>query len=124
MIESYSANISVGANEAIPFNSISYVKGECVTQLAPTTFALNKCGVYCVTCNVAPSASQTIELYKDGVALVQTATTSVAPGFTTLVPVDKDYKPCCPCSTPTLIKVVAANADTSMDANIVITKLR
>lgn len=122
MIESYSTNITVEANANIPFNSTSLQKGCTVTKTAPDTFALNKCGVYMVECDVSSSASTTIQLVKDGVLQPQAQSTGLTPSFTTLVQV-KDNNTCCPCSSPTIIQVRNTVAGTLTDANIVVTKI-
>lgn len=122
MIESYSTNISVGANANIPFNSTSLEKGCTVTKSAPDTFNLNKCGVYMVSVDCSTGTSTTIQLYKDGVAQAQAQSTGLSPSFTTLVQVPNNNSNC-PCSSPTTIQVRNTTAGTFTDANIVITKL-
>lgn len=46
MIEAYSTNVAVAANQPVPFNSISIAKGCSVVQRSATTFLFNECGVY------------------------------------------------------------------------------
>ena len=122
MLEAYSLNITVPANSNIPFNSTSLQKGCTATRVAPDTFALNKCGVYMVECDVSAAASTTIQLYKDGVAQPQAQGTGSTPSFTTLVQVDKNNS-CCPCASAVTIQVRNTTATTLTDANIVITKV-
>lgn len=124
MIQAYSNDITVTANQAIPFNSVSLVKGCTATQTGVSTFALNKCGVYEVCVGVSASASDTIQLYKNGVAVSEATSTGTNPGFTTLVQVDHDNNPCCACSSPVTVQVVSTSAATISDASIVITKLK
>lgn len=123
MIQAYSQNISVNAMQAIPFNSVSLKKGCTAEQTGSTTFALNKCGVYEVTCGVSAAASETIQLYKDGVAVQEAIRTGTSPNFTTLVQVSHDNSPCCACDSPVTIQVMSVTAATLADASIVITKL-
>ena len=122
MIEAYSLNLTATANSAIPFNSTSLTKGCTVSHPSPDTFNLNKCGVYMVSVDASATASTTIQLYKEGVAQPQAQSTGETPSFNTLVQVDKDNT-CCPCSSPTTIKVMNTTATTLTDANIVITKV-
>lgn len=123
MIQAYSQDISVNAMQAIPFNSVSLKKGCTATQTGSTTFALNKCGVYEVSVGVSAAATETIQLYKDGVAVPEAIRTGISPSFTTLVQVDKNNTPCCACDSPVTIQVMSVTAATLVDASITITKL-
>lgn len=123
MIQAYSQNISVNAMQAIPFNSVSIQKGCTATQNGATTFNLNKCGVYEVTCGVSATATETIQLYKDGVPVAEARRTGDSPSFTTLVQVNHNNNPCCACDSPTVIQVMSVTATTLADASVVITKL-
>ena len=124
MIQAYSNNITVVANQAIPFNNVSLLKGCTATQNGSSTFALNKCGVYEVFVSVSAAASETIQLYKNGVAAPEATSTGTTPNFVTLVQVDHDNNPCCACSSPVTIQVISTTEATLTDASIVITKLR
>lgn len=122
MIQAYSQNITVTAMQAIPFNSVSLKKGCTATQTGASTFALNKCGVYEVTCGVSAAATETIQLYKDGVPVQEARRTGNSPNFTTLVQVDRNNS-CCACDSPVTIQVMSVTAATLADASITITKL-
>lgn len=122
MIQAYSQNITVNAMQAIPFNSVSIQKGCTATQNGATTFNLNKCGVYEVTCGVSAAATETIQLYKDGVPVAEARRTGNSPNFVTLVQVDHNNS-CCACDSPVIIQVVSVTAATLADASITITKL-
>lgn len=122
MIQAYSQNITVTAMQAIPFNSVSLKKGCTATQTGVSTFALNKCGVYEVTCGVSAAATETIQLYKDGVPVQEARRTGNSPSFTTLVQVDRNNS-CCACDSPVTIQVMSVTAATLADASITITKL-
>lgn len=122
MIQAYSQNITVTAMQAIPFNSVSLKKGCTATQTGVSTFALNKCGVYEVTCGVSAAATETIQLYKDGVPVQEARRTGNSPNFTTLVQVDRNNS-CCACDSPVTIQVMSVTAATLADASITITKL-
>ena len=123
MIQAYSQNITVNAMQAIPFNSVSIQKGCTATQNGATTFNLNKCGVYEVTCGVSAAATETIQLYKDGVPVAEARRTGNSPNFTTLVQVNHNNNPCCACDSPTSLQIMSVTAATLADASIVITKL-
>ena len=122
MIESYSTNITVGANANVPFNSTSLEKGCTVTKSAPDTFNLNKCGVYMVAVDISTATSTTIQLVKDGVLQAQAQSTGLSPSFVTLVQVPNNNT-CCACSSPTIIQVRNTVAGTLTDANITVTKI-
>ena len=122
MIQAYSQNVTLAAMQPIPFNNVSLKKGCTVTQSGPSSFALNKCGVYEVCCGVSAEATDTIQLYKDGVAVQEARSTGGSPSFVTLVQVDHDNS-CCACASPTIIQVMSETAVTLTDASIVITKL-
>lgn len=123
MIQAYSQNITVNAMQAIPFNSVSLKKGCTVEQSGNTTFALNKCGVYEVSCGVSAAASETIQLYKDGVPVQEAQRTGTSPNFVTLVQVDKNNCACNACDSPVTLQVMSVTDATLADASIVITKL-
>ena len=123
MIEAYSQNVTVNALEPIPFNNVSLKKGCTVEQSGPSSFALNKCGIYEVFCGVSAEATETIQLYKNGVAQPQAQSTGITPSFKTLVQVSHNNCPCDACDAPVNIQVIATTAGTLTDANIVITKL-
>ena len=122
MWEGYSLNVDVGANGAIPFNSVSLDKGCAERQVSPDTIALDKCGVYEVCCNASAAAAQTIQLYKDGVAQPQAQATGTSPAFRTFVQVNHNNT-CCPCSSPTLIRLVSEDATTYTVAHMTVNKL-
>ena len=124
MIEAYSTNISVAADTAIPFNSVTLEKGCTVTHPSADTFNLNKCGVYMVAVDASSEAAATIQLYKNGVAQPQAqATGGTSQSFVTLVQNDKNNS-CCPCASPATIQIVnTGDAATFTDANICITKV-
>lgn len=122
MLEAYSLNVAVSANSPIPFNSVSVAKGCSAVLVSPTTIELNRCGVYKVDVDVSAPATNTIQLFKDGVAQSQAQSTGSSPNFSTLVQVDRNNS-CCPCSSSTSIQVRLVTAATLTDANIVVTKI-
>ena len=122
MLESYSLNIAVAANTAIPFNNDSVTKGCTATHSAPSTIELNKCGVYMVSFDGVAGASTTVQLYKDGVAQPQAQSTGTTLSFVTLVQVDHNNTNCC-CTSPVTLRVINTTAATFTNANIVVTKI-
>lgn len=124
MLEAYSLNVTVASDTAIPFNNQSIKKG-CTAELnGVSTIELNKCGVYMVSCDCSSTASATIQLFKNGVALPQAQSTGTSNAFTTLVQVPTNNS-CCSCSSPTLLQVKnVGDADATFpNANIVVTKV-
>lgn len=142
MIEAYSLNVAVAANQPVPFNNVSLVKGCTVKQLSPTTFVFNKKGVYKVELDAAgavadaTAANITLQLFKNGVAQPQAqaisdstgVTDAEGIGFGTLVQVENDNDQCCCNTSPTTIQVVNVTSAGTVavnlnKANLVITKI-
>lgn len=137
MIEAYSLNVSVGANQPVPFNNVTVQKGCTVKQTSPTTFVFNKKGTYMVSLDAAGAISGTdaanlvMQLVKNAVLQPQaqaiansaSATDVEALGFVTLVQVDEDNNPCVCSKTPTTIQVLNAVAALYNKVNITITKI-
>ena len=122
MLEIYSNNITVTANQAVPFENISVKKGCTATLGGTSTINLNKCGVYCVNVNASTEASTTLQLYKNGVAQAQAQSTGTNPGFTTLVQVAENNGGCA-CESPVSLQVVSTDAVTLAGCNCVVTKI-
>lgn len=133
MLEAYSSNITVDANQPVPFNSVALKKGCDVVQQGTSTFLFNKKGVYRVTLSASGAISGTttgdilLQLAKNGVLQPQsetetssTATTDVeAMSFDTFVQVPEDNSPCC-AKTPTTIQILN-NGVAALFTNIDIT---
>ncbi|MBR4377271.1 MAG: hypothetical protein IKP50_00065 [Bacilli bacterium] len=124
MLEAYSLNVEVAANAAVPFNNVSLEKGCTVKLQSPGTIALNKCGVYMVSCDASAAATSSIQLHKDGVAQPQAQATGDTPSFITLVQVDHNNCGCC-CSSPTTLQVlnVGDAVATFTNINVAVTKV-
>lgn len=122
MLEAYSTDLNVTANSFIPFNNVTVEKGCTAVLTSPATVSLNKCGVYMVNVGVSAAAAETIQLYKDGVAIPGATSTGTSPFFSKLVQVDRNNGPCA-CQSPTNIQVMAENATTLTDARITVTKV-
>ena len=137
MLQVYSDNLTIAAEQAFPFNNVVVDKGCAETLSAPATIQLNKAGVYLVEVDgyATPDATTevTVQLYVNGVAQPQakssfmgtaiTATDNFS--FKTFVRVMENNCQCNVLSSPTILQVM--NLETSLsDAhiNVVITKIR
>lgn len=137
MIQAYSNNITAVTAQAIPFSSVSVLKGCTVEQQNLTTFIFNRRGVYLVSVDATGNTAGTsgnivLQLYKNGVAQPQaftsaasTATTDVGSlSFETLVQVEDDNSLCCCNKEPTTIQVQNTGIGAQFGhINIVITKI-
>ena len=122
MLEAYSINQAVGADSAIPFNSVSIRKGCTAVPNGVSTIELNKAGVYMVEFDGTASASTLVQLYKNGIAQPQAQSTGETVGFTTLVQVPSDNSCKC-CASPVTLQIMNETAGTFTNANITITKV-
>lgn len=136
MLQTYSQNITVPANAPIPFNNVPLKKG-CTTQkTAPSTIALEKCGVYLVEFDAVAAATTTpgnitVQLSVDGVPQPQALTSETSPsatdfaaiGFKTLVQVSHNNSRCC-CDVATVIMLNNIGVEALFQqANVVVTKI-
>ena len=135
MIETYSQNITVAADTAIPLNSVALLKGTSVTKSGATTLQFNCRGIYELTVSASAAADTvgniSIQLEKDGVLQPQAISTVTAAninslyslGFTTLVQVSHDNGPCC-CTSPTNVDIVNTGEPATFDIiDVVVTKI-
>lgn len=136
MLQAYSSNLTMDASSAFPFNNIVISKG-CAEKLsAPATIQLNQRGVYLVEVDGFATGSaagdNTVQLYVNGVAMPQAATTfttaaadAVTFGFKTFVQVSENNCPCNCFSSPTVLQVMNGEQElTAAHINIVVTKIR
>lgn len=139
MIECYSKNKSVAANEPITWDNTTLKKG-CTVEANGASIQFNKCGIYEMSVDadvISPTATSStavnlsLQLYKEGVAqpqaqALETATDAVSAhhlSFTTLVQVPESNS-CRACSSPTVCNIVnTSGAADILSADIVITKL-
>lgn len=136
MLETYSQNITVAQNVAIPFNNVSIKKGCTATKTATNTIALNKCGVYMIAFDASGSTTGTsgnivVQMSKDDTlqpqALTAAASTATADiealSFVTLVQVSENNSCRC-CDSPTIIRFVNTGVPTTfVQANVTVTKI-
>lgn len=137
MLQVYSNNLSLEADQVFPFNNVVIDKGCAETLSAPATIQLNQRGVYLVEVDgfATPDATTevTVQLYVNGVAQPQakssfmgTAVTATNVfGFKTFVRVTENNCNCNCLASPTILQIM--NLETSIsDAhiNVVITKIR
>ena len=137
MLQVYSDNLTIAAEQAFPFNNVVVDKGCAENLSAPATIQLNQRGVYLVEVDgyATPDATTqvTVQLYVNGVAQPQAKSTFMGTavtatdtfGFKTFVRVLENNCQCNCLTAPTTLQFM--NGDTALtDAhiNVVITKLR
>lgn len=135
MLQAYSTSLSVAANAAFPFNNLVVDKGCAEKLTAPASIELNKRGVYLVEVDGFATGSaagtDTIQLYKDGIALPQaqssisvTASSVSNFGFKTLIQVSENNCICNCCSSPTVLQIINGEAElVDTHINVVVSKL-
>lgn len=137
MLQVYSSNLAVNANEVFSFNNVVLDKGCGEALSAPATIQLNKQGVYLVEMDgfATPDAATevSVQLVVNGVAQPQ-AISSFVPaavtdtrtfGFKTFVRVLENNCNCNCLTSPTTLQFVNGNtALTDAHINVVITKIR
>lgn len=136
MLETYSQNITVLQNTAIPFNSTSIRKGCTAVKTDVNTIELNKSGIYMVSFDAAASTSTTsgnivVQMSKNGTLQPQAITATTSTGttdieslsFVTLVQVSEDNSCNC-CDSPVILKFLNTGIGaTYVQANVVVTKI-
>lgn len=135
MLEVYSNNVIVVADEPIPLNNVALYKGTSAQLLGASTIQFNKCGVYEVTVSFSATATTagdiSVQLRKNGILQPQAISTITAAdatsihssSFTTLVQVSENNSPCCACSTPTRVEIVNVGVGATLN-NIDVTVVR
>ena len=136
MLQAYSSNLSVAANEAYVLNNVTVDKG-CAERLSgPASIELDKQGVYLVEVDgFATADAATLvntQLFVNGVAQPQAISsfTGVSAavdtfGFKTLVQVQSNNCNCNCASAPTVLQIRnGITAVTDAHINVVVTKLR
>lgn len=123
MLQAYSINIDAGADTIIPFNNISIDKG-CAEKLTGVgTIELERAGAYLVNVNGSASASTTIQLLRNGVALPQAQSTGESVSFSTFIQVPNNNCNCNCKTSPVTIQVHNLTAVTFTNINIVVEKI-
>lgn len=123
MLQSYSLNVDVLADSIVPFNNVVVDKACAIIQSGAGAFNINRCGIYNVHVDGVSSASTTIQLYQNGVAVPQAQSTGTTFSFDTLVQVDKNNCRCDMCSSPVMLQVHNSTAATLPNINIIIQKV-
>lgn len=87
MLRTYSTNITVSANTAIPFNTDKISVGTSITHPSATNINVNKPGFFLVTFDISMSSTDagpvTLQLYADGVAIPDAIVTTTLVASTT-----------------------------------------
>ena len=136
MLETYSQNITVLQNTAIPFNSTSIRKGCTAVKTDVNTIELNKSGIYMVSFDAVASTSTAsgnivVQMSKNGTLQPQAITATTSTGttdieslsFVTLVQVSEDNSCSC-CDSPVILKFLNTGIGaTYVQANVVVTKI-
>ena len=135
MIQTYSKNVTVAVNTAIPFNSTSLLKGCTADKTGISTITLNKAGVYMVSFDAAVVGSAagviSVQLSRNGTLLPEattsettaTATDIHSISFETLVQVNQDNSCRCSDSGVTISVINTGIEATYNQANVVVTKI-
>lgn len=136
MIQMYSDGITVAAGAAVPFNNITYFKGNSAVHSAPATTLLNQKGVYLVKIDaygtVADAGDFGVQVLVNGTPRLDAINeTTVAVGdlasvsTNCIVIVKQSNCPCNCTSAPTTIQVINPSDVASNNAhyNMIVTKL-
>lgn len=123
MLEAYSSNITVVADQAIPFNNLALKKGCTVELITPTTLQFNKCGIYRVTCNASAGTASGLSLYKNGTLQPQSTSEGENPCVDTFVVAEQNANDC-PCSIPTTAQIIDDTAGTLTNVSIKVVKVK
>lgn len=122
MLQAYSIGVDVGADAIVPFNNVAIGKG-CAEKLTGVgTIELNKAGVYAVSVDGTVSASTTVQLAMDGVALPQAQSTGTSVSFNTFVQVLANNCNCNCKTAPVTLQVRNSTAATFDNINITVLK--
>jgi hypothetical protein len=113
MVQSFSTNVDVNANEAIPFNTIQTMKGCDVNHTSPTTYEINKCGLYLLLVDATAATDFTIEVYVNGVPQAATVRTGTNASIAHTIIVPNNNCRCNRCSSPTIVQVMNTGAVTT-----------
>lgn len=132
MLEVYTNNATVAADEVIPLSNVKVQKGPSST-VAGNTINLNRRGVYLVSADgTAVASAQGIvgfSIYKDGVedpsavtAVTAASGATAACGFTTMIQVDRDATPA-PGSYPVQLQIINGGIDADWHINVTVYRL-
>lgn len=135
MIETYSNNITVAPNSAIPLNTV-FKKGCTVEKSGDATIQMNKCGIYEVSVNATGIAQDggliTLQLMVNGVSVpyayasetASDTTSTHSLGFTTKVQVPVNFNEYCACSPAFLVTLMNTGVETTYSlVNVIVTKI-
>ena len=121
MLQAYSSNLTLDANQVFPFNNVVIEKGCAEKLTAPGSIELNKRGVYLVEVDGfgtgASAATGSTQLYVNGIAQPQAISNYAAAagdvsefGFKTLVQVAQNNCQCNCLTSPTVLQVMSREA--------------
>lgn len=137
-LEAYSINTTVQTNTPVPLNSKSIEKGVFAScnNNSNSNIVFNKCGLYKVSVSASAVATEagevSIQLYQDGVPLVNASSISTAADTTNyrtlsiekLIQISKNNNPDCCCSSPSIVSIMNTGVAATFDPiNVTVTKL-
>lgn len=123
MLQAYSVGVDVSAGGIIPFNNVIVDKGCAENLTGVGTIELEKAGMYLVLVNGTASASTTIQLVRNGVALPQAQATGTSLAFSTFIQVPNNNCNCNCKTSPVTLQVSNETAATFPNVNIVVKKV-
>lgn len=136
MLQSYTKNVSVAVNSAVPLNNVSTIKGCTTTTSGNSAISLNKKGVYMVSVDAVATAETLgdiqFQLSQNGILLPQAITAETATditsqhslSFVTLIKVENDACRCDCSASDTIINFINNGVQTTYNNfNVVVTKI-
>ena len=123
MLQAYSIGVDVAANGIVPFNNVVIDKGCGENLTGVGTIELEKAGMYLVLVNGTASASTTIQLVRNGVALPYAQATGTSLMFSTYIQVPNNNCSCNCKTSPVTLQVSNDTAATFPNINIVVEKV-
>ena len=123
MLQAYSVGVDVSAGGIIPFNNVIVDKGCAENLTGVGTVELEKAGMYLVLVNGTASASTTIQLVRNGVALPYAQATGTSLMFSTYIQVPNNNCNCNCKTSPVTLQVSNDTAATFPNVNIVVEKV-
>lgn len=123
MLQAYSIGVDVAANGIVPFNNVVIDKGCAENLTGVGTIELEKAGMYLVLVNGTASASTTIQLVRNGVALPYAQATGTSLMFSAYIQVPNNNCNCNCKTSPVTLQVSNDTAATFSNVNIVVKKV-
>lgn len=136
MIQLYSDGLTVAAGAAVPFNNVTYLKGQSAIHAAPASILLNQRGVYLVKVDaygsVAAAGDFGVQITVNGTPRLDAINletgavgSNTAVSTNCLVTVAQNNCPCDCVSAPTTVQIINPTAVGATNAhyNVIVSKL-